>query len=154
MRKVFHFDAPRENYVCDAAVVWCFDSRFTVAGRKFLKQIGVVNYDSIRIAGGAKSLASPDPDSDREFVFRQIRTSVRLHATKCVILMLHSDCGAYGGLAKAFGGDARHEAQSQEGELRRAAECLRKEIPDLDVRIFFADFEGVWEVEAASGISG
>src|ERR1039457_4133374 len=28
MRKVFQFDAPREKYQCDAAVVWCFDNRF------------------------------------------------------------------------------------------------------------------------------
>jgi hypothetical protein len=151
MRKVFHFDPPRENYICDAAVVWCFDNRFTVTGRKFLKQIGVINYDSIRIAGGAKSLVSPEHDSDREFVFRQIRTSMRVHETKRVILMLHSDCRTYGGLAEAFGGDARLEAQRLEAELRGAAECLRKEIPGLDVHTYFADFEGVWEVDGAAG---
>ena len=153
MRKVFHFDAQRENYICDAAVIWCFDNRFTVTGRKFLKQIGVLNYDSIRIAGGAKSLVSPDHESDREFVFRQIRTSMRIHQTKRVILMLHSDCRTYGGLAEAFGGDARLEEQRLSGELQRAADCLRREVPGLDVQTYFANFEGVWEVEAVPGIS-
>jgi len=147
MKKVFHFDAPRAKYHCDAAVVWCFDNRFQLGFSKFLKRIGVVNSDPIKIAGGAKSLASPEHEADREFVLDQIRKSVRLHGTKLVILMLHSDCGAYGGLAGGFGGDAVLEAQSQEQELRRAADCLRKAAPALEVQAYFVDFEGIWSVE-------
>ena len=41
MRKVFHFDSPREKYHCDASVVGCFDNRFETACRKLLKRIGV-----------------------------------------------------------------------------------------------------------------
>src|ERR1700734_4033601 len=110
MKKVFHFDSPRERYQCDAAVLWCFDNRFDLGFRKFLNRIGVKNSDPIRVAGGAKCLASPERETDREFVLEQIRTSMRLHDTRRVILMVHSDCGAYGGLAGAFGGDAQAEA--------------------------------------------
>ena len=60
MKKVFHFDAPREKYHCDAAILWCFDNRFELGFRKFLKRIGVVNSDPIKIAGGAKCMASPN----------------------------------------------------------------------------------------------
>src|SRR6476661_8925358 len=98
MRKVFHFDSPRNKYQCDAAILWCFDNRFDLAFRKFLMRNGIVNTDPIKIAGGAKSLASPEQESDREFVLDQIRKSIRLHDTRHVILMVHSDCGAYGGL--------------------------------------------------------
>src|SRR6202167_4604969 len=121
MNKVFHFDAPREKYHCDAAIVWCFDHRFQLGVTKFLKRNGISNPDAIRIAGGAKSLASPELPGEREFVLEQIRKSIRLHGTTLVILMLHSDCGAYGGLDGGFGGDARLEAERQEAELRRAA---------------------------------
>ena len=65
MKKIFHFDSPRDRYLCDAAIVWCFDSRFELAFRKFLKRIGVVNSDPIKIAGGAKCLAVPERESDR-----------------------------------------------------------------------------------------
>lgn len=146
MKKVFHFDAPREKYVCDAAVVWCFDNRFNLGFTKFLKKQGIENADPIKIAGGAKSLASPELDSDREFVLEQIRKSIRLHATKLVILKLHSDCGAYGGL-EAFGNDPAAEARHHEDELRRAAEILQQAIPGIGVRAYYVDFEGVWEVE-------
>ena len=147
MKKVFHFDAPREKYQCDAAIVWCFDNRFDLGFRKFLKRVGVVNSDPIKIAGGAKCLATPEHEGERAFVIEQIRISVRLHGTRRVILMLHSDCGAYGGLDGGFGGDSRAEASHHHAELRLAAENVRKAIPELEVSAYFVDFEGVWEAE-------
>jgi carbonic anhydrase len=144
---VFHFDSPRARYSCDAAVLWCFDSRFDLGFRKFLKRIGVVNADPIKVAGGAKSLASPDPETDREFVLEQIRKSIRLHDTKRVILMVHSDCGAYGGLAEGFGGDAQAEASHHQRELALAAANLMKAIPGIEIQAYFVDFEGIWDAE-------
>jgi len=148
MDKIFHFDSPREEYRADAAVVWCFDQRFEVSFAKFLKRRGVAIVDAIKLAGGAKSLASPERETDREFVLGQIQKSIRLHGTRRVILMVHSDCGGYGGLAN-FGGNTTAEAQHHEGELRRAAEYLAQQIPGVDVQAYFADFEGVWAVGLA-----
>ena len=147
MKKVFHFDAPRDKYRCDAAIVWCFDNRFEVGFRKYLKRIGVLNYDPIKIAGGAKCLASPEHETDRQFVLEQIRKSIRLHGTRRVILMLHSDCGAYGGLAGGFRGDTRAEAEHHNRELRLAVENLTQAMPGVEVGAYFVDFEGVWEAD-------
>jgi hypothetical protein len=147
VKKVFHFAAPRDKYHCDAAILWCFDNRFELGFRKFLKRIGVVNSDPIKIAGGAKVLASPERESDREFVLDQIRKSMRLHGTRRVILMVHSDCGAYGGLAGAFRGDAAAEAAHHERELQLAAANLRFAIPNVEVAGYFVDFEGIREAE-------
>lgn len=150
MKKLFHFDSPRDQYICDAAIVWCFDNRFELGFRKFLRHIGVVNNDPIKIAGGAKSLASPNKEYEREFVLEQIRASMRLHDTKKVILMLHSDCGAYGGL-DAFGGDTRKEFLNHRAELHRAAAYLKQAIPAIEVQVYFVNFEGVWTTEAEPG---
>lgn len=146
--KVFHFQAPRERYQCEAAIVWCFDNRFHLSFAKFLKRLGIDTSDVIKIAGGAKCLASPASETDRQFVLEQIRTSIRLHGTTLVIIMLHSDCGAYGGL-ESFGGDARAEAQHHEAELQRAAAYLQSAIPEIEVQAYFVDFEGTWAVETA-----
>lgn len=146
MNKVYHFDSPREPYVCDAAVVWCFDHRFDLGFHKFLKRSGVVNPDEIRIAGGAKSLASPGSEEERQFVLAQIRASIRLHATRRVVLMTHSDCGGYGGLS-AFGDDPVAEAGFHRDELRRAAAVIKAAIPEVEVKAYFLDFRGVWEAE-------
>src|ERR1700722_17845030 len=153
MKKVFHFDAPREKYHCDAAILWCFDNRFELGFRKFLKRIGVLNSDPIKIAGGAKVLVSPDHEADREFIVEQIRKSIRLHGTRRVILMVHSDCGAYGGLTGGFDGDTAAEAAHHERELQIAAANLLKAIPGLEVQGFFVDFEGIWDSEIASATS-
>jgi carbonic anhydrase len=102
--------------------------------------------DPIKVAGGAKCLASPDELADREFVLKQIRISMGLHQTKRVILMLHSDCGAYGGLDGGFRGDPKFEAESHRRELIRAADVLRTMLPELKVESYFVDFEGVWQV--------
>ena len=144
VHKVFHFVSPRERYKSDAAVVWCYDHRFEQVFRKLIKRIGVVRADPIRVAGGAKCLASPDLESDRQFVLEQIRKSIQLHDTHTVVLMLHSDCGAYGGLA-AYKGDTEKEAENHRIDLHRAVACLKSEIPELNVRAYFVDFEGVWE---------
>jgi carbonic anhydrase len=148
LTKVFHFPAPRERYECDAAIVWCFDNRFHLSFSKFLKRSGIVTSDVIKIAGGAKCLASPASETDRQFLLDQIRTSIRLHGTKQVILMLHSDCGAYGGLER-FAGDTRAEAQHHEEELRRATVFLKNAIPEIEVLPYFVDFEGTWAVDAS-----
>lgn len=146
MHKVFHFSSPKDRYKSDAAVVWCYDHRFSVVFTKLLKRMGIKNADPIRVAGGAKLLASPANPQDREFVLDQIRTSMRLHDTDTVILMVHSDCGAYGGLA-AFDNNPEREAENHRLEMHKAADALKAELPDINVRAFFVDFEGVWEAD-------
>jgi hypothetical protein len=148
LKKVFPFTAPKANYHCDAAILWCFDNRFELTVRNFLHSLGVVHSDSIKIAGGAKCMASPDHDSRREFVLQQIRLSKRLHGTTRVMLMLHSDCGAYGGLAGGFSGDSMAEAAHHCQELQRAAANLTAAIPGIEVHTYFVDFEGVWATHA------
>ena len=104
MRKIFHFDSPADQYVADAAVLCCFDHRISTAVRKFLKKQGIERADMIIVAGGAKTLASPRNDFEQDFILEQVRMSIRLHQTKRVMVMSHSDCATYGGLAH-FKGD-------------------------------------------------
>ncbi len=148
MRKILHIDSPREKYHCDASVVSCFDNRFEVASRKLIKRIGITQPDPIRIAGGAKSLSSPEQEFHRDFVLDQIHKSIRLHGTDRIILILHSDCGAYGGLAGRFRGDTEAEAAYYREELARGAGFLQKAIPGIRVECFILNFEGAWIVGA------
>jgi carbonic anhydrase len=146
MRKVFHFSSPKDHYKSGAAVVWCFDDRFSLVLSKLLKRMEIGNVDLIRVAGGAKTLASPTNIQERQFVLDQIRTSMRLHDTDTVVLMVHSDCGAYGGLG-AFDNDPQREAENHRKEMHKAYDALKAELPDIKVRAFFVDFEGVWEAD-------
>jgi hypothetical protein len=79
MRRVFHFDSPASPYVADAAVLCCFDHRIGTAVQKFLKKQAIARADMIVVAGGAKTLASPRNDFERDFILEQVRMSIRLH---------------------------------------------------------------------------
>jgi hypothetical protein len=149
MRKVFHFNSAAEPYVADAAVLCCFDHRISLVTRKFLRKQGIDRPDMIIVAGGAKTLASPRNDFERDFILEQVRMSIRLHHTPRVFLMSHSDCATYGGVA-AFAGDRGREAAHHRDELRRGAALLREQFPSLSVECFFVGFDGVHAVDAAA----
>ena len=115
-----------------------------------MKRVGIVNPDPIIVAGGAKSLASPEHEADRDFLIGQVEKSIRLHGTDRVVLLLHSDCGAYGGLQKAFGGDQTAEFHHHRDELRRAHAALKEVFPTLTIECYFVDFGGVWKLESVA----
>jgi carbonic anhydrase len=145
MRKVFHFDSPSGPYVADAAVLCCFDHRISTAVRKFLKKQGIERADMIIVAGGAKTLASPRNDFEQDFILEQVRLSIRLHQTKRVLVMSHSDCATYGGLAH-FKGDRDAEAEHHRAELLRAKDLLAATFANISVEPYFVKFDGVWRV--------
>ncbi|MFZ1130786.1 MAG: carbonic anhydrase, partial [Terriglobales bacterium] len=124
------------------------DHRIGTAVRKFLKKQGVERADMIIVAGGAKTLASPRNDFEQDFILEQVRMSIRLHQTKRVMVMSHSDCATYGGLAY-FKGDQAAEASHHRGELLRAGELLTTNFPEISVEPYFVKFDGIWEVKGA-----
>jgi carbonic anhydrase len=149
MEKVFHFDASADHYVADAAVVSCFDERIRQTVNKFLKRRGILRPDMIVVAGGAKTLASPRNEGERDFILEQLRLSILLHNTGRVLLVTHSDCGAYGGLA-AFDGDRAREQAHHGMELDRARDLVCAKFPEIPVQGFFVNFEGVFRAGAES----
>jgi carbonic anhydrase len=148
MRKVFHFDSPPDQYVADAAVLCCFDHRISMAVRKFLRKQGIERADMIIVAGGAKTLASPRNDFEQDFILEQVRMSIRLHQTERVLVMSHSDCATYGGLAH-FKGDRDAEADHHRTELLRARDLLTTSFANISVEPYFVKFDGVWQVNDA-----
>src|SRR6516225_7569923 len=145
MRKVFHLDSDAQPYTADAVVLSCFDARISTVVRKFLRKRGIERPDMIIVAGGAKTLASPRNDFEQDFILEQVRMSIRLHQTKRVLVMSHSDCATYGGLAH-FKGDQAAEAEHHRTELHRAAELLTSNFPGISAEPYFVRFDGIWEV--------
>jgi hypothetical protein len=143
MRKIFHFDSSPDPYVADAAVLCCFDERIRHTVQKFLKKQDILRPDMIIVAGGAKTLASPRNDFERDFILEQVRMSILLHKSPRVFLMSHSDCATYGGLT-AFDGDRERESAHHKAELCRAADLIKQKFPVVAVECFFVNFEGVF----------
>src|SRR6202051_5013274 len=148
MQKVFEYDSPQGQYVADAAVLCCFEHRISTAVREFLKKQAIERPDMIIVAGGAKTLASPRNNFEQDFILEQVRMSIRLHQTKRVLVMSHSDCATYGGLAN-FKGDRDAEAEHHRSELLRGAELLSSTFADISVEPYFVKFDGIWAVNVA-----
>jgi carbonic anhydrase len=145
MKKIFFFDSPSDPYSADATVLCCFDGRFGSAIDEFLRTQQIRMPDIIVVAGGTKTLASPSSDFEREFIIQQIRLSLELHRAKRVVLINHSDCGAYGG-SVAFQHDAQIEAEYHAQELQTAVTLVAKILPTITVEAYFLNFEGVLQV--------
>jgi len=143
MEKVISFQTSNRHYTAEACIVWCFDDRFTGALERLVAHLKLKNFDLVKIAGGAKFLAVSGESSEKSFVLNQIQTSIKLHGTKRVILMTHSDCGAYGGL-KAFEGSAEKEMEAHKKELENARDFLKTNLPeDTEIKIIFVNFEDI-----------
>lgn len=139
-----NFATDPEHYSADACVVWCYDDRFFKLLKAFGKQEGFEHIDLVKVAGGAKALAG-DASPERDFILDQIKKSAALHGTKRVMLMLHRDCGAYGG-SKHFA-DADAETAFFAGQLTAASDWVKQQLPDLEVRAYFGDFDGLHAAE-------
>ncbi len=145
IRKLFDFQSNPSPYAADAVVVCCFDARIRSAAVEFLRRSSIVHPDLVIIAGGSLALSSPRRDFDRAFVLEQVRLAIRLHQAGRVILMSHSDCATYGGLA-AFNRDHQLEAAHHRTELCRASAVIRKEFPGLLIERVFLTFDSVLSI--------
>jgi hypothetical protein len=134
MQKLFHLDCPQEVYQADACVISCFDFRFDVQLRKFLKRRGAIVYDHIKIPGSVKAVVSPDRESDRDFVVAMVRTSLRLHRPRRLMLFGHNECGAYPGVP----------VDLVAADVLKAAAYFANVEPTLQIESYFCDFDGIY----------
>jgi hypothetical protein len=142
--KFIEAKASPEHYKAEACVVWCFDARFAASYDNFLNARGFPEdkVDLVKCAGGAQALAA-ESGVDHETFTAQIEKSIRLHHTDRIVLMVHMDCGAYGG-SKAFDNDHQKEWDHHVAELNKALAFIEKGFPDIKYReAWIADFDGV-----------
>ena len=163
------FKVPQKHYRSDAIIVWCFDERLdeyrerhplirflfsilfwmgvkrfnpeTSLLRAYIKQQKFRHPDVMKLAGGAKALAF-EGEGNRNALLHQIWKAIRLHAAPRIVLMLHVDCGAFGG-SQAFNNDTSEEMKNHLAGLSVAGDFLRQEFPDKKVDLLLADFNGL-----------
>jgi hypothetical protein len=138
----FLYESSLEHYTAEAFTLRCFDDRFWKAFKNFLKQKGIKHIDPESVAGGVKILATPEKESDRDFMLREIEKSIRLHHTKKIMLFSHHACGAYGGF-EAFGNDREEEFRRHKEEYRKAHKVINDHFPNLAIESYFIDDKGV-----------
>jgi carbonic anhydrase len=129
------------SHDCHDCVIYCMDWRLSPGQAdldKLLVESGIVQpgLDRVIVGGAAKNLASPTNQADIDFILRQIDISDRLHHVKKVVLINHSDCGAYGGSDKFA--TTEDEIRFHGEELMKAAKVIREKFPHLEVNTMIA----------------
>lgn len=108
----------------------CIDYRFWPKALKLLKE-KYGELDLVALAGAGKNLASPSDKESLKTLLKNIEISIKLHASKKIILTNHIDCGAYGGSSKF--NSPKEEIAFHKKELVEAKKKLLKQFPKLKV---------------------
>lgn len=79
--------------------------------------------DIVAVAGAAKDL----DEGNGDYLLKQIDISYRLHNMRQVILMNHTDCGAYGGRME-------NDEQKHQAVMARVADLITAKYPEIAVK--------------------
>ena len=122
---------------CKYFLIRCMDWRLGKPMKDYQEREGILGHcDEPGAAGGVQ---------DADFVLKQLAISVRLHNPEEVILVNHTDCGAYGG-REAFG-SSKEEHNFHTGELKRVKEAVLAKYSSLKVKMLLAKIQPSGEVE-------
>jgi len=122
---------------CKALILHCIDFRLTGAIQQLLHDEQIADdCDVVAVAGAAKAIADPLKPAHRETVLDQIEIAIKLHRICRVLLVNHTDCGAYGG-AEAFASPAA-ERGAHATDLQRARSLVAERFPALEIDLHLA----------------
>ncbi len=124
---------------CKNILFKCMDFRMQAQTLEWLKQNGYFgDCDVISIAGSSKSIAD-DNEEVRNFLTEQIRISHELHGSENVILVHHSDCGAYKGSYQFK--SLEEERNQQEQDMNKVEILINQLFPDMNVIKIWAEMQ-------------
>ncbi len=128
------------SHNCSSALIRCMDFRLTKDIHKWMEEKGIMNdCDMISVAGITKAIAENPDSEDAKFILKQIGLSVKLHNTKTLYVMHHTDCGAYGGHT-AFA-NLDEELTRYKTDMEKAGNYIKNYFPSLEIKYLLADLK-------------
>lgn len=122
---------------CEAVVLCCIDFRFWRETMEFVENppaggLGLKDFDFPSLPGAAKAI-----NEKSDLALGCVSVPCDLHHAKKIVIVNHSDCGAYGGSSK-FNGDSEAEQKFHEEELQKAKNIILEKYPDKEVILIYA----------------
>jgi len=122
---------------CEAVVLCCIDFRFWRETVEFAENppaggLGLKDFDFPSLPGAAKAI-----NEKSDLALGCVSVPCDLHHAKKIVIVNHSDCGAYGGSSK-FNGDSEAEQKFHEEELQKARSIISEKYPDKEVILVYA----------------
>ncbi|HOZ55850.1 MAG TPA: hypothetical protein PLH29_01335 [bacterium] len=124
------------SHQCKAILIHCMDFRLIEQTRNWMKENGYLgDCDVVSLAGASKELVDGGHQT-RELILKQINTACSLHSASEVILLHHSDCGAY--KASYNFENVDEETAKQTEDMDRAEEIIKERFKDIKVKKVWA----------------
>lgn len=124
---------------CKSIVFKCMDFRLTEETIRFLKENNLIgDSDIVSLAGSSKSLAD-GKDEIKNLLIKQIKTSKDLHGAEEVILIHHSDCGAY--KTTCCFTSIEEEKNIQLEDMNKAEDLIKENFPEMEVKKVWAEMK-------------
>ena len=121
-------------HACEAVVLACIDFRFWRETMQWVDEIlGIKSYDFPKMPGAAKAI---NEAHEGDVALSSIGVPCELHHVKKIVIVNHSDCGAYGGSGKFV--SSEEEQAFHEGELRKARDIVKQKYPEQEVILAYA----------------
>lgn len=127
-------------HICKNLLIRCMDFRLRDELMNWIDESGLFEggFDVISLAGASKSLADGN-DEIKDFFLQQVSVSTQLHQAQKVVVLHHSDCGAY---AKEFNFASKEEEKIRQIEdMNKAKEIIKGRYPDVEVVLVWADLK-------------
>lgn len=125
-------------HVCKNLLIRCMDFRLRDELMEWIDDSGLFEggFDVVSLAGASKSLADGS-DEIKDFFLKQVSVSTELHQAEKVVVLHHSDCGAY---AKAYDFASKEEEKAKQIEdMKKAKEIIKGRYPTVEVVLAWAD---------------
>ncbi len=124
---------------CKSIVFKCMDFRLTKETIRFLEENKLLgDCDIVSLAGSSKSLTD-GKDEIKNMLLKQIKTSSELHSSTEVILIHHSDCGAYK-TSYCFS-SPEDEKKTQLEDMNKVESLIKENFPKIEVKKIWAEME-------------
>lgn len=133
------------SHHCKALILHCIDFRFGEAIKDWLAENHLLNnVDIVSLAGASKGMISPKIPAETEVILRQLEISTSLHKISQVVLMNHTDCGAYGGREAFETAEAEHNQHI--GDMKKTKAIIMEKFSDLDVKLVLAKINPLGQI--------
>ncbi|MBP6914175.1 hypothetical protein KBB74_01640 [Candidatus Parcubacteria bacterium] len=124
---------------CKSIVFKCMDFRLTKETNRFLEENNLLgDCDIVSIAGSSKALADGN-DEIKNLLIKQIKTSKDLHGAEEIILIHHSDCGAY--KASCCFTSLEEEKGFQIEDMKKVEKLIKENFPEMEVKKIWAEMK-------------
>lgn len=117
---------------CSIALISCMDYRTIAELIRWMDDIEILrNCDLITYPGSSKSIADGE-----ETLLKTLEVSIGLHGVETVILVHHSDCGAY--KIDYHFENPSDEARKQIDDMEKSSQTIKQRFPGVHVRKVWA----------------